>query len=196
MPDGGRLATASRDRTVPIWSSDSGAELDVLHGHADAVQAVAWSPTGKLLMSGSRDRTAGVWRAERRSGIIAVISRRAWIGTSMARVRWPSVFRQPVEFYENRTSGLLEVGREGVEPPKLARRFYRPLGSPHGLCRPTALGPSSGACRSQAGSATYGTQPGPGQGRAPPTMVSCRPGACCGLSSPPPTRSRRPSSPS
>ncbi len=30
--------------------------------------------------------------------------------------------------HENRTSGLLEVGREGVEPPQLSRRFYRPLG--------------------------------------------------------------------
>ena len=29
------------------------------------------------------------------------------------------------------------VGREGVEPPQLSRRFYRPLGSPHALCRPT-----------------------------------------------------------
>jgi hypothetical protein len=30
------------------------------------------------------------------------------------------------------------VGREGVEPPKLSRRFYRPLGSPRALCRPSA----------------------------------------------------------
>ena len=38
---------------------------------------------------------------------------------------------------ENRTSGLLEVGREGVEPPQLSRRFYRyrccSVGSHRGL---------------------------------------------------------------
>jgi len=34
--------------------------------------------------------------------------------------------------------GLLGVGREGVEPPKLSRRFYRPLGSPRAHCRPSA----------------------------------------------------------
>src|SRR3979411_2419936 len=29
------------------------------------------------------------------------------------------------------------VGRAGVEPAQLSRRFYRPLGSPRALCRPT-----------------------------------------------------------
>ena len=37
------------------------------------------------------------------------------------------------------------VGREGVEPPKLSRRFYRPLGSPRALCRPST--PTSGGKR-------------------------------------------------
>jgi DNA invertase Pin-like site-specific DNA recombinase len=36
------------------------------------------------------------------------------------------------------SESLLGVGREGVEPPKLSRRFYRPLGSPRALCRPSA----------------------------------------------------------
>ena len=40
---------------------------------------------------------------------------------------------------------LLMVGREGVEPPKLSRRFYRPLGSPRALCRPST--PTSGGKR-------------------------------------------------
>ncbi len=31
------------------------------------------------------------------------------------------------------------VGRGGVEPSQLSRRFYRPLGSPHALCRPMRL---------------------------------------------------------
>jgi DNA invertase Pin-like site-specific DNA recombinase len=73
--------------------------------------------------------------------------------------------------------GLSMVGREGVEPPQLSRRFYRPLGSPHALCRPTAaLARAGPALRTW--SAHYGTQPrGPPLSgrRGPYHGVPCRP---------------------
>jgi WD40 repeat protein len=62
-PDGRQLATASEDRTVRIWDTDSGDELATLAGHRDEVWAVAWSPDGRRLATGSRDRTARIWDA-------------------------------------------------------------------------------------------------------------------------------------
>jgi hypothetical protein len=43
---------------------------------------------------------------------------------------------RPIEESDRSEYGFGLVGREGVEPPQLSRRFYRPLGSPHALCRP------------------------------------------------------------
>ncbi|TDC97282.1 hypothetical protein E1285_04105 [Actinomadura sp. 7K507] len=58
-PGGERVATASRDRTVRIWTA-GGAEESVLRGHGDWVRAVAWSPDGERLASASDDRTVRV----------------------------------------------------------------------------------------------------------------------------------------
>jgi WD40 repeat protein len=56
-PDGRRIATASADRTVRIWSLD-GAPARTLTGHARPVTALAWSTTGVLASADS----AGVIR--------------------------------------------------------------------------------------------------------------------------------------
>jgi WD40 repeat protein len=52
-PDRRRLATGSRDRTVRIWDTDSGAELAVLAGHDGEIRGLAWSPDGQQLVTGS-----------------------------------------------------------------------------------------------------------------------------------------------
>jgi WD40 repeat protein/serine/threonine protein kinase len=59
-PDGQRLACASWDRSVRVWTLDSGAEL-VLRGHAEAVLGVAFSPKDGLLASASYDNTVRIW---------------------------------------------------------------------------------------------------------------------------------------
>jgi hypothetical protein len=59
--DDGRLASASHDRTIRVWNTDTGAEPLVLTGHEGAVTALAALPGGRLV-SGSKDKTVRVWQ--------------------------------------------------------------------------------------------------------------------------------------
>jgi WD40 repeat protein len=61
-PDG-RLASASADRTVRVWSADSGAPLLCLRGHEGAVASVCFSPDGRRLATASEDGTVRLWEA-------------------------------------------------------------------------------------------------------------------------------------
>ena len=62
-PNGSKVASASRDRTVRVWDATTGNQEVLVTGHKDWVEAVAWSPDGTRLVSASRDRTARVWDA-------------------------------------------------------------------------------------------------------------------------------------
>ncbi|HEV3238659.1 MAG TPA: hypothetical protein VGZ25_16850, partial [Gemmataceae bacterium] len=55
------LALASYDGSIKLVHPITGKEISVLRGHKDGVNAVAFSPNGKLLASSSLDRTAKVW---------------------------------------------------------------------------------------------------------------------------------------
>ncbi|NMF66620.1 nSTAND1 domain-containing NTPase [Brasilonema octagenarum] len=62
-PDGQRIATASRDKTVKLWSLD-GTQIQTLKGHQDWVRSVKFSPTGKIIASASWDGTVKLWTTE------------------------------------------------------------------------------------------------------------------------------------
>jgi cytochrome c len=59
-PDGARLASASWDHTVRIWSLGEGAQ-QVLEGHSQNVNGVAFTPDGRSLVSVGYDRELRIW---------------------------------------------------------------------------------------------------------------------------------------
>jgi len=61
QPDGKLAASASRDETVRLWDSATGAAPRTLKGHWGRVYAVAFSPDGKLVASASWDETVRLW---------------------------------------------------------------------------------------------------------------------------------------
>ena len=71
-PDGSRLATTSRDRTVRLWDARTGAPLLVFKGHTQMVQAVAFSPDGSRLATSGWDGTARVWDARTGAALLTV----------------------------------------------------------------------------------------------------------------------------
>jgi len=63
-PDGKYIVSGSCDRTVKLWSIESGKEVRSFTGHTDYVTSVSFSPDGKYLASGSNDDTIKLWEVE------------------------------------------------------------------------------------------------------------------------------------
>ena len=63
--DPDRFAAASHDWKVTLWDArQPAAPLQVLDGHENAVQALAYSPQRLLLASGGADKTVRVWNLD------------------------------------------------------------------------------------------------------------------------------------
>lgn len=59
-PDGQQIVTASKDKTVKVWSPD-GQLLQILTGHQGWVNSVAFSPDHQILASGGEDGLIKLW---------------------------------------------------------------------------------------------------------------------------------------
>ncbi|MEG4581915.1 AAA-like domain-containing protein [Microcoleus sp. MON1_C5] len=62
-PDGQTIASASKDKTIKLWSTD-GKLLRTLTGHKDEVVSVAFSPDSQTIASASNDKTIKLWSAD------------------------------------------------------------------------------------------------------------------------------------
>ncbi|MEL6815597.1 MAG: WD40 repeat domain-containing protein, partial [Cyanobacteria bacterium J06598_3] len=62
--DGKQLVSSSADRTIRVWTVETGECLKTLEGHGNWVMSVVFSPDGKQLISGSADRTIKLWDVE------------------------------------------------------------------------------------------------------------------------------------
>ena len=63
-PDNKIVASGSDDKTVKLWSIETGQCLDTLGGHKNWVRSVAFSPDGKFIVSGSDGQTVKLWSVE------------------------------------------------------------------------------------------------------------------------------------
>ena len=60
-PDGTKLASGSKDKTVRLWDTNTGEELAILQKHTGWISALVFSPDGKTIASGSTDKTVNLW---------------------------------------------------------------------------------------------------------------------------------------
>ena len=61
-PDNQRLASASVDNSIIVWSRKSDMPVIKLQGHTGYVKGVAWDPISRFIISQSDDRSVRVWR--------------------------------------------------------------------------------------------------------------------------------------
>ena len=60
-PDGTKLASGSKDKTVRLWNTTTGDELAILRKHTGWTNVLAFSPNGERLASGGTDKTVHLW---------------------------------------------------------------------------------------------------------------------------------------
>ena len=63
-PDGRRVVSVSRDRTLKVWNPDSGG-LAAFEGVAGWIYECAVTPDGQRVVSASKGKTLKVWAAAR-----------------------------------------------------------------------------------------------------------------------------------
>ena len=60
-PDGTKIFSSSRDKTIKIWETASGYCVKTLTGHDEWVRKIVINDDGTLLASCSQDQTAKIW---------------------------------------------------------------------------------------------------------------------------------------
>lgn len=81
-PDGRELAVAS-SKGIWIYNARTGAEVSLLSGHQEDVQAIAYAPDGKTLASAGRDETIRLWDSKT-SQHLATLTGHGGLVTSIA----------------------------------------------------------------------------------------------------------------
>jgi WD40 repeat protein len=74
----GKVYSASIDKTIMVWSGESGAHLQTLTGHTDTVCALAVGLNGNIY-SGSFDRTVRVWSGASGAHVQTLVGHTDWV---------------------------------------------------------------------------------------------------------------------
>jgi WD40 repeat protein len=77
-PDSRRIAVGDNS-TVSLWQISTGERLARFHGHDGLVQALTFSPDGRLVISGGSDRTLKIWDLEQRPVVETLTAHSNWI---------------------------------------------------------------------------------------------------------------------
>jgi WD40 repeat protein/serine/threonine protein kinase len=87
-PDGRHVLTAGGEaflkdgnsgQVVQLWEVSSGRCLHTFGGHAERVDAVAWSPDGRYALSGSVDGTARLWEVSSGACLLVLVGHARWV---------------------------------------------------------------------------------------------------------------------
>jgi WD40 repeat protein/tetratricopeptide (TPR) repeat protein len=63
-PDGQRIASASKDKTIKLWDLKNRQDVKTFVQHTDAVTSVSFSPDGQVIASASKDKTVKLWNLD------------------------------------------------------------------------------------------------------------------------------------
>ena len=78
-PDGTRIASAGKDRTVQVWDAATGHKLLFFNLHKAEVSVIAWSPDGTRIASAGKDRTVQVWEVIPNGDVATYGNHKGWI---------------------------------------------------------------------------------------------------------------------
>lgn len=123
--DGSRLASASADHTVRVWSTrsldqSSPSSLE-LRGHSKSIEKIAWNPQDpNELASLSADKTLKIW--DLRTGTLAALSL-SWPSFSGINLAWSPCGRFLAVGGKDDTLRVLDVRAGGSETGRQARRM-------------------------------------------------------------------------
>ena len=80
-PDGKRLASASRDRTIKVWDAQSGQSITTLRGHSAQVGSVTFSPDSRRIASASFNGTIKLWDTKSFEEVITLTGHTTTVAT-------------------------------------------------------------------------------------------------------------------
>ncbi|KAJ3060304.1 hypothetical protein HDU99_005981, partial [Rhizoclosmatium hyalinum] len=78
-PDSKTVVSVSNDKTVKLWSVETGECVKTLVGHSGDVLSVAYSPDSKTLVSGSKDETVKLWSVETGECVKTFVGHSNWV---------------------------------------------------------------------------------------------------------------------
>src|SRR4028119_1840144 len=78
-PDGNTAISASWDKTLKIWDTETGTEVRTLTAHTKPVIAVAIAPDGKTAISASGDNTLKIWDTETGTEVRTLTGHTNWV---------------------------------------------------------------------------------------------------------------------